>query len=447
MPDHPIGALGIVSAPSARGVARRAAIRDSWPHILHPAFVVKFVLRCGGLAGVTHSTLMQEAGVICADSVSASETRLRGPILALAWWLRFALAQWPYCRFICKADSDTWLVLPDLHHQLAGIIAHDRKDAGRFAYYGSFGFFSLVDVDRPVARYVHRGFAPRFDLALKLLRKYVIPLCTQDNTSSARCAGPFPFAYGPIVALGRGIVEQLVAERQFADEIERLPQLIPGDASASSPTAELATEDVWLGSALWRFVGANAPLRLYMLSGEQRWLYSDDHGLRVRPYIVAWHNRNKNLGRMKLLGLHYNLGHHCPIDPHWVFGERHCCGKRHVATAADFVLGSAVGRRAGRDDNPHSGRWPTFHIDPIYRTRGCGLNASTPVDLANATTLSRLGIARQLGPSTYVREEPLLRSRLRKRRRGARTRTTAIEREVTLDEEYWTHLYLWQKEE
>merc|ERR1711965_791180 len=111
----PIAALGIVSAPSTRGLARRAAIRDTWPGGIRDSadFVVRFVLRCGPpLSDLLRKRLQQEPSVVCANEVSSSETRLRGPIYALAWWLRYALKNWPAARFVCKADSDTWLVLP-----------------------------------------------------------------------------------------------------------------------------------------------------------------------------------------------------------------------------------------------------------------------------------------------------------------------------------------------
>lgn len=523
----PIAALGIVSAPSTRGLARRAAIRDTWPGGIRDSgdFAVRFVLRCGPpLSDLLRNQLQQEPSVVCANEVSSSETRLRGPIYALAWWLRYALKNWPAARFVCKADSDTWLALPDLALQLRSIVDHDVKYQGRFAYYGAFGFFSLVDIEEeaapgassPSRLYVHRGYAPRFDMGLKLLRQYVIPLCRSTsggegrrrrNQSSSpslqsRCAGPFPFAYGAFIALGSGLASALVAQRGFTSELGQLPLLLrdqrPETAAARAassstataalqPTSELATEDVWLGSAIWRFLGSTVPVKLYMLSGEQRHLYSDDHGLKVRDYLIAFHNRNKNLGRLKLLGLKHQLGHHCSIRPRWVRTDRRCCGRRHVPSADDFTNGAAIGKRSGGGGGDadaaavaaEGGRsggareeevgqaaaatgtsWPAFQLDQTYRAdEGCACDAASRiVDLANTTTLRQLGVSQLLGPSSYMRPEPQLRKRILARRRskgcgrGGRNKEhqgscPAEREERSVDEEYWAHLYLWQKEE
>ena len=123
--EGPIAALGIVSAPSLRGRHRRSAIRDTWPLFDNViAFIVRFVVRCEGLNASSRTAILHEPRTVCAGSVSARETRLRGPILALAWWLRHALSHWPDVTFICKADSDTWLVLPDIAHHLESVVAH-----------------------------------------------------------------------------------------------------------------------------------------------------------------------------------------------------------------------------------------------------------------------------------------------------------------------------------
>ena len=339
--------------------------------------------------------------------------------------------------FICKADSDTWLVLPDIAHHLESVVAHDTTHAGAYAYYGAIGFFSLVDVDatpdRP-AQYVHRGFSPWFDMGLRLLRQYVMPDCVgrhnasgPSSNASERCAGPFPYAYGPFIALGRLAAAALISQPAFNEEISRLPDLIrsasnasAGSASqgASAPPSHVATEDVWLGSALWRFVGSDAPLQLYSLSSEQSHLYQDANGLTIRPTLSMWHNRNKQLGRMKLLSLHWQQAH-CPARAlRWARSTRICCGKpkHHVASAAAFTRGKAVGKRRGSDAD--GARWPLHLVDPAYR-RGQGGACGRAVDLASEAALWRLGLAERLRPVSYVRSEP---------------------------NASWAHLYLWQKE-
>lgn len=315
---EPFAALGILSAASARGSARRAAIRDSWPLLDSTvSVVVRFVLRCGNMSFEQRNDVLSEGNnMLCADSIAFRESRMRGPLLALAFWMRHALGQWPNVRFVCKADSDTWIVLPDVELHLRSIIQHDVSHGGSYAYYGCFGFFSLVDIDasaggpgdgihdiRP-SLYAHRGFAPRFELALRLLRQYVIPDC--NVSASSRCAGPFPFVYGPFLALGSAATRALLSSQGFIDEIKQLPSRIPElplhtvaskadpkihqpQGSSPQPMSGLATEDVWLGSALWRFVGSTLPISLYSLTDQQRYLYSDDHGHRTASRVRnAW---------------------------------------------------------------------------------------------------------------------------------------------------------------
>lgn len=121
---------------------------------------------------------------------------------------------------------------------------------------------------------------------------------SHGNFTSSRCAGPFPFAFGSFTAIGRDAVAALVATAGFHDELSRLHTLIPARHAAAaassqppldhrplprhepppssspsqpSPDQPLMTEDIWLGSALWRFVGDTMPIAIYSLSGEPTW--------------------------------------------------------------------------------------------------------------------------------------------------------------------------------
>lgn len=138
-----LAALGVISATTARGKARRDAARNTWLRIRSDAFAVRFVLRCGKLSHAARYRLVDDhRDVLCSD-IPASEGRLRGPILALAWWLKFALQAFPTAAFVCKSDSDVFLHLPDLILHMRAMLATDATRAGS-AYFGNFGWFSLV---------------------------------------------------------------------------------------------------------------------------------------------------------------------------------------------------------------------------------------------------------------------------------------------------------------
>lgn len=110
--------------------------------------------------------------------------------------------------------------------------------------------------------------------------------------------------------------------------------------------------------------------------------------------------------------------------------------------------------------------WPVFSINQSYRQTDCGRDSNRVVDLSKPSTLLALGIAQKLGAASYIRPEPDLRNRLRRKQRQAENRTlmvlasaahssvvetTASVKGATnipmeLRRQYWMHLYLWQKE-
>ena len=88
-------------------VARRAAARDTWMRLSTDNIAVRFVLRCGNLSDTARKELEGPYNdVVCINTISAEEGRLRGPILALAWWLEHAPILFPPIQFVCKADAD-----------------------------------------------------------------------------------------------------------------------------------------------------------------------------------------------------------------------------------------------------------------------------------------------------------------------------------------------------
>ena len=499
----PFVALGVISASTPVGSRRRAAARDSWLRLAPAtAFAVRFILRCGGLSAVRRTQLVQEDAdgrVLCADqSISALEGRERGPLLALAWWMRHALTAFPSAMFIAKSDSDVFLHLPDIELQLRAI----PNATAPFAWHGCFGFFSLVHLEEGHPhgpQYAFRGFAPTLGHAQHVYRMYAARVCTAADRAAGGgaeplCAGPFPFAFGSFTALGRGAAAVLVDAPGFKRELGSLPTLIQAAAPAAdghinghtnghinghtnghinghingqwaggpppSVTPQgpgeqrqpLATEDVWLGACLWRFVGQAAPIALYSLASEQGHLYSDESSFRVRPYTGLWHNRNKFIGRPRLLYLFSQIVPHCSVRPDWV-GSRLLQGvvpprPRGVATAP-------IGKWYMR--------WSAFSVDGRYRRVACNSSADAPeaTDLSDRRTLERMGISQQLGPASYIRPEAALRAAEQKRARARRQRRRAVRAGARVEQRHqqaaeiaheprvkedWTRLYLWQKE-
>ena len=113
-------AIGIVSAP--RFVARRMAQRESWlqwPNIGHRADAgvwAAFVVRSGGAFETLQ--LAREASaqrdMLLVESIAWNETRVRGPVLTLTWWLEYVSSKLPHARFVGKIDDDTYIYEPDL---------------------------------------------------------------------------------------------------------------------------------------------------------------------------------------------------------------------------------------------------------------------------------------------------------------------------------------------
>ena len=209
-------AIGVLSAIGFE--RRREAVRDSWMRFRSPSVAVRFVVRCGGLPA--HHTLRREAHVLCSP-VPHTEGRLRGPILALLWWFEFASD----CgaKFISKADDDVFVHIPDL---LAMLQAIPQARAPQ-AYLGFHGFYSLIvrggggghsgDGGRPGERVgSNRSAAEHYD------HRYAAWADTHANAVAVQqaqgfkrtcrmprtaCYGPFPMACGPLLVIGRSVVQ------------------------------------------------------------------------------------------------------------------------------------------------------------------------------------------------------------------------------------------------
>ena len=101
-------ALGIVSAPDYHG--RRMAQRHSWMrwsnvgHGPSDSVCASFVVRAGaapvGMANALRREARVHGDVLLMHSIAYNESRVRGPLLSLAWWLLYAAAELRHARFV-----------------------------------------------------------------------------------------------------------------------------------------------------------------------------------------------------------------------------------------------------------------------------------------------------------------------------------------------------------
>ena len=346
-------AVGVLSGSSERFLRRRTVLRAAWLQTTTKTMIVRFVLRCGTTA-LTSLQAADRGDTLCAPVASEKNGRLRGPLLALVWWLEHALTYEP--RFVCKADDDVYLHLPDLEKHLLEIPASSAP----FAWVGRILYIQLAtsDINRT---YTFHHFS---ETAMQARRKHPPELCAGLSNVSV-CAGPLPFACGPFYALGTAAVLALMRNRTHRRRLDN-------DLAAlrALPTTHgKVLDDVWLGAALWRFVGGAIPLNLFQVPCPQPCprpctsdcsltrplllvtlcrssvappvllqlhppFYSDDSSRfdaqRLSATIV-WHNRLKFVNRIRVLhALKTARGgaYHCSTTLSWRLLRHHCCGAR-----------------------------------------------------------------------------------------------------------------------
>lgn len=147
MADPPLLAAGVVTAPQF--VERRAALRSSWlrwPNV-GPSRPIRahFVLRSAHAPPKLEALLADEArkhGDLLRVEVAWNETRLRGPLIAVARWFEYALATYPSAPLIGKMDDDVYVHAPRLEQLLraaiAGVARPDRLYLGSITYFNWF---------------------------------------------------------------------------------------------------------------------------------------------------------------------------------------------------------------------------------------------------------------------------------------------------------------------
>jgi len=117
----PLCAIGIISAPEFEN--RRLGVRESWmryPNV-GQSFDVRFVLRTVGAPAGLMRALERENAThrdIIGIDVAWNETRVRGPVLSLAAWLKYACDAYPSARYIAKMDDDAYLQTMEFERML-----------------------------------------------------------------------------------------------------------------------------------------------------------------------------------------------------------------------------------------------------------------------------------------------------------------------------------------
>ena len=273
----PIGchsALGVMTVPG--NLNRRTAARATWMGGANVgrSLLVRFLLRAQGLGPRVLQELHQEQarhGDVTMLQVAGGgkgddrEYVMRGRILALLAWLRVAPTLCPGADWIGKADDDAYIVTVDWERQLRLIRAGVEQPSVLYGYTTWHNY----DVKDYVAKSFSFGYAPglHWKRAIRYLEGDTsvarslgeakelsacgrVPSRCQHCTSYDNCVGPFPFATGWAFALSSRLARALVESAAVEADVRRTSQL------PASRTGAPIFEDIWLGSALHRFLPA-----------------------------------------------------------------------------------------------------------------------------------------------------------------------------------------------
>jgi len=150
----PLLAIGIISPPEFEN--RRLGVRESWmryPNV-GQSFDVRFVLRTGGAPTALARALERENATyrdILGVNVAWNETRLRGPVLTLAAWLRYADDAYPSARYIAKMDDDAYLQTMEFERML-NVLHQQDPTASSHMYLGVLTWYVYIF---PTHRHTH----------------------------------------------------------------------------------------------------------------------------------------------------------------------------------------------------------------------------------------------------------------------------------------------------
>ena len=285
-------AVGVISAPEY--VHRRAVLRATWMSLDGGNDVcANFVIRARGAPIHLDKLLNAETtihGDILRVDVPWDETRMRGPVLTLAAWVRHAALHLPHARFIAKVDDDSYLHAPGLATLLRGHVEHAAPHAR--TYLGTLTWYSWF-----ANKWDRCGFGWTWHGSMGMGQN-----CRNTTWASTRCvtgcgsaSGPFPFAAGYLVVLSNPLAKAIAASPALDEEISRLSSATVLHTHKGYRHTQIF-EDVWLGSFVHRFVApAPSPITYVQLFRSETVVDLDQTqwASTVRPSALLVHIRSK----------------------------------------------------------------------------------------------------------------------------------------------------------
>ena len=283
-------AIGVISPPEY--VHRRSILRVTWMSLLSNGSCAHFVVRTAGAPVRVDRLLVaeqREHGDVLRVDVPWNETRMRGPVLTLASWLRYAATRLPSVRFVAKVDDDSYLHAPGLarllQNAVEGTAPHARTYIGTLTWYSWYA----QQWDRCGFGWTWQGS--------DAMGKF----CRNTTWAAARCAGgcgpavgPFPFAAGYLIILSAPLANAIAATPALARETARLSAATTLHTHKGFKHTQVF-EDVWLGSFVHRFVYPDPPIAYVQLLRSETVVDLDQTqwGSTVRPGAILVHIRSK----------------------------------------------------------------------------------------------------------------------------------------------------------
>ena len=200
-----------------------------WPTVGHgplheicPSFVVRAGHAPRGVSTALQRELEVHKDVLLVGAVGWNESRVRGPILSLAWWLLHAAQTLQHAHFVGKLDDDAYIHAPDLQQLLSSM--HLQFGPSANVYMGVQTWYhwypSLFDNTR------HGWSFRQAFRAGRECKSRDLPLGAEAcgggstpnylNGSCGRCEGPFAFSAGYLIVVSFPLVDGLQKNRAIA---------------------------------------------------------------------------------------------------------------------------------------------------------------------------------------------------------------------------------------
>ena len=273
-------ALGVAS--TVTNAARRRAARDTWS--ANSSRCVKFLIRSKGLQAEQLRRLSQEANDIVYLPVDAHAKPIHARVVTLFAWLQLAPTHVPGASWICKADDDIYLFVPDWLQQLRLIEASREaaaRAAGRSAELEAILHGKLLYHNLDTTHFMPKSFSFSFDAAgtewqrairfaagdqssarsaderqrLEACRSTDPQACPEWCARVDECTGPFPYAAGWLVSLSTALSTALAHSADVKSDAERV-------TNTSRTWGPPVFEDIWLGAAIHRWLPPELHLTL-----------------------------------------------------------------------------------------------------------------------------------------------------------------------------------------